>query len=65
MGLFKLIIVGAAVGYGINYLTKKGTNGRSVLDDFTENAPDWFDKAKKFAEENIGPAIERAQAKNF
>lgn len=65
MSLFKLILVGAAVGYGINYLTKKGSNGRSVLDDITENAPDWFDKAKKFAEDNIGPVVDRAQAKSY
>jgi hypothetical protein len=64
MSLFKLIIVGAAVGYGINYLTKKGSDGRSVLDDITENAPDWFDKAKQFAQDNISQAAERAQAKN-
>jgi hypothetical protein len=64
MGLLKFIIVGAAVGYGINYLTKKGADGRSVLDDITDNAPDWFDRAKKFAEDNIGPAVQQAQ-KNY
>jgi hypothetical protein len=64
MGLLKFIIVGAAVGYGINYLTKKGADGRSVLDDITDNAPDWVDRAKKFAEDNIGPVVQQAQ-KNF
>jgi hypothetical protein len=63
MSLFKLILVGAAVGYGINYLTKKGANGRSVMDDITENAPDWLDQAKKFAQDNIGSVVEQAQAK--
>ncbi|MDF2432744.1 MAG: hypothetical protein JWP44_2375 [Mucilaginibacter sp.] len=53
MGLLKFIIVGAAVGYGINYLTKKGPNGRSILDDLTENAPDWFEKAKQYAEDAV------------
>lgn len=65
MSLFKLILVGAAVGYGINYLTKRGSDGRSVLDDITDNAPDWFDKAKKFAQDNIGTVVEQAQAKGY
>jgi len=65
MSLLKLIVVGAAVGYGINYLTKKGADGRSVLDDITDNAPDWFDKAKKFAQDNIGPVVEQARAKGY
>jgi len=64
MGLLKFIIVGAAVGYGINYLTKKGADGRSVLDDITDSAPDWVDRAKKFAEDNIGQVVQQAQ-KNY
>jgi len=65
MGLLKFIAVGAAVGYGINYLTKKGVDGRSILDDITENAPDWVDKAKKFAGDNIGQAVQHAQDKAY
>jgi hypothetical protein len=53
MGLLKYIIVGAAVGYGISYITKKGPDGRSILDDITDKAPDWIDQAKKFAEETV------------
>ena len=53
MGLLKFIIVGAAVGYGVNYITKKGPDGKSVLDDITENGPEWFDKAKKYAEDAV------------
>ena len=48
MRLLKYIIVGAAVGYGINYVTKKGPDGRSILDDLTDKAPDWIEDAKKF-----------------
>jgi hypothetical protein len=54
MRLLKYIIVGAAVGYGINYITKKGDDGRSILDDISDKAPDWFDQAKRFTEETIG-----------
>jgi hypothetical protein len=54
MRLLKYIIVGAAVGYGINYITKKGENGRSILDDLTDKAPDWFDHAKRFTQETLG-----------
>jgi len=54
MRLLKFIIVGAAVGYGINLITKKDERGRSILDDFAERAPDWLDQAKKFTEEAMG-----------
>jgi hypothetical protein len=53
MGLLKFIIVGAAVGYGINYITKKNENGRSILDDLTDRAPEWFDQAKKYADDAV------------
>jgi len=53
MRLLKYIIVGAAVGYGINYITKKGKDGRSILDDLADRAPDWFDHAKRFTEETV------------
>ena len=61
MGLLKFIAVGAAIGYGINYITKKGENGRSILDDITEAAPEWFDKAKQYATEKVELAVEKAQ----
>ena len=54
MRLLKYIIVGAAVGYGINYITKKDEDGRSILDDLTDKAPDWFEHAKRFTEETVG-----------
>jgi hypothetical protein len=53
MGLLKFIVVGAAVGYGINYITKKGPDGRSILDDIADKAPGWFDDAKKYATETV------------
>lgn len=54
MRLLRFIIVGAAVGYGINYITKKGMDGRSILDDVTEKAPEWLEDAKSFAAETLG-----------
>jgi hypothetical protein len=50
MNLIKLVAIGAAVGYGVNYLTKKGPNGRSKIDDIKEKAPEWMDKAKPYVE---------------
>ncbi|TSD67872.1 YtxH domain-containing protein [Inquilinus sp. KBS0705] len=64
MGLLKFIAVGAAIGYGINYITKKGPNGRSILDDITEDAPEWFDKAKQFATDKVELAVKQAQEKS-
>jgi hypothetical protein len=53
MRILKLIVIGAAVGYGINYILKKREDGRSILDNLTDKAPDWFDQARNFAEETF------------
>ncbi len=63
MSLLKFIVVGAAVGYGINYITKKGPDGKSILDDITENGPEWFDQAKKYAEDTVERVVQKAQSK--
>ncbi len=64
MSLIKFAIIGAAVGYGINYITRKGEDGRSVLDDITENAPEWFDKAKKYAEDTVEQVVKSVKTEN-
>ena len=51
MGLFKNLFMGAAVVAGINYITKKRPDGKSVVDDIKEKAPEWMDKARQFADE--------------
>lgn len=53
MKLVKFIIISAAVSYGIEYLTKKKENGRSVLDDLKDKAPDYIDKAIKMGKDAV------------
>ncbi|WP_295668779.1 YtxH domain-containing protein [uncultured Mucilaginibacter sp.] len=53
MNLLKYILAGAAVGFGVNYITKKGSNGRSIIEDLADNLPNWFDEGKKVAVETI------------
>jgi len=48
MGLLKTALIGAAVYGAIKYMTKKDENGRSMVDDLKERAPEWMDKAKGF-----------------
>jgi len=48
MGLLKTALIGAAVYGAIKYMTKKDENGRSMVDDLKEKAPEWMDKAKGF-----------------
>lgn len=65
MGLIKFIAVGAAVGLGVNYLLKKREeDGRSIFDDLTDKAPEWFDKAKEFAAEKVDLATEKIRSQN-
>lgn len=51
MGLLKTALIGAAVYGAIKYVTKKDVNGKSVIDDLQEKAPEWIDKAKRFKED--------------
>ena len=48
MSLFKNLLIGAAVVAGVNYITKKRPDGRSMMDDIKEKAPEWMNKAKEF-----------------
>lgn len=51
MGLLKTALIGAAVYGAVKYLTKKDVNGKSIIDDVQEKAPEWMDKAKRFKED--------------
>ena len=53
MGLIRTLAVGAALAYGINYITKKRpSDGKSVVDDIKEKAPEWWNKAKPYMEKS-------------
>lgn len=51
MGLLKTALIGAAVYGAIKYLTKKDMNGRSMVDNIKEKAPEWMDKVKNMKRE--------------
>lgn len=64
MSLLKFIVVGAAVGYGIQYITKKGLDGRSILDEISEDAPEWFEKAKQYAGDTVDQFVKNLKPLN-
>jgi len=51
MGLLKTALIGAAVYGAIKYLTKKDVNGRSMVDDIKDKAPEWMEKVKNVKNE--------------
>jgi hypothetical protein len=51
MGLLKTALIGAAVYGAIKYLTKRDVNGRSMVDDIKEKAPEWMEKARNIKKE--------------
>ena len=53
MNILKFAAIGAVVGLGVHYITKKGEDGRSILDDLADRAPDLFEQVKKFATETV------------
>ena len=54
MSLLKYLVFGAAVAAGVNYATKKREDGRSLVDDLTDKAPEWMDKAKQYTDQLKG-----------
>jgi hypothetical protein len=55
--------IGAAVGYGLYYLTKEKENGKSILDELLENGPDYIDRTKKYVEYTVDQIAERLHTK--
>ena len=62
MSILKYAVLGAAVAYGITAVTKKReTDGKSILDDLQEQAPEWMDKIKKYADDALQQVSQKAQ----
>ena len=59
MRILKFMAMGAAVGYGIYYLIREKENGKSVLEELLEDAPEYVDRAKKYVEFTIDQVAER------
>lgn len=51
MGLLKTALIGAAVYGVIKYVTKRDINGKSMVDNLREKAPEWMEKAKNMKDE--------------
>jgi hypothetical protein len=63
MGLLKWAVLGAAAAYGIQHITKKrAEDGKSIVDDWNEQAPEWIEKAKQYTEEAVNKASSRVQS---
>lgn len=55
MSHFRSFLLGMGVAYGVYYITRKGTDGRSVLDELLDNPNGVMQTAKKYA---IANAVE-------
>ncbi|WP_462267025.1 YtxH domain-containing protein [Mucilaginibacter sp.] len=63
MGLLKYAVIGAAVAYGVQYLTKKDENGRSIIDDLKDRAPEYTDKLKAAGEKYVNEITQKVKDK--
>lgn len=60
MGFFKNVIIGVVVYQAVKFLTKKGVDGKTKIDEIKEKAPEWMEKAKSFGEDlKSGKTFER------
>lgn len=62
MSILKYLAMGAAIAFGVNYVTKKRPDGKSIVDDITEKAPEWMEKAKPYIA-RIKEEFEQVKAK--
>ena len=46
MGHFKSFLLGMLTAYGVYYITRKGSDGRSILDDVLERPEKYLRQAK-------------------
>ena len=53
MKLLPIILASTALAAGVAYLVRKRENGTSILDDLTNNAPEWMEKGKQYATQTI------------
>jgi hypothetical protein len=59
MGNFKSFMLGVGVSFAAYYLTKKGTDGRSVLDDIIDNPKAFAEKAKDYAMAEVVETVKK------
>lgn len=64
MSILKFMLVGAAVAYGINHITKKRADGKSIIDDLAEDVPEWMDKAKQYVDQTIDQVADNIRQHN-
>lgn len=62
MSLLKYLVFGAAVAAGVNYATKKREDGRSLVDDISDKAPEWIEKAKQYTDQLKGQFAQSTSA---
>lgn len=60
MSLLKYVAIGAVAAYGISYLVKKQANGKSIIDDIADKAPDWMDTIKKYGQDALDAVSQKA-----
>jgi hypothetical protein len=63
MSLLKYVAIGAAVAYGVKYLTKKDENGRALIDDLKDKAPEYMDKLKATGEKYFNEVADKVKEK--
>ncbi|RKR80309.1 hypothetical protein BDD43_0406 [Mucilaginibacter gracilis] len=63
MGFIKTFVLGAAVAYGVQHITKKREDGSSILSDFLDNPSDLVNKAKAYAEDTASQVARSVKEK--
>ena len=51
MGIFKTIVISAAIYGAYKFLTEADDFGKTKLDEIKEKAPEWIEKAKAVRED--------------
>jgi len=62
MNHIKSFLLGVGVSFGVYYLTKRGADGRSVLDEILDNPKEFAERARNQA---IADIVEKVKERIF
>ena len=57
MNYFKVFLLGVGTAFTVYYITRKNSEGKTILDDILDNPNELVDKAKEYAMETVDRTV--------
>ena len=63
MNHFKVFLLGVGTAFAVYYITRKNSEGKSILDEILDNPDELVDKAKEYAMETVDRTVHQLTSK--